>query len=73
MNGATGSLSNPSEVQGVCPDGWHLPSDAEWKELEMFLGISQDSLDAVGYRGENVGSKLASSPDGWFRVGLPGQ
>ena len=45
MNGATGSLSNPSEVMGVCPDGWHLPSDAEWKELEMFLGISQEGMD----------------------------
>jgi uncharacterized protein (TIGR02145 family) len=66
MNGATGSLSNPSEVQGVCPDGWHLPSDAEWKELEMFLGMSQDTADAFGYRGANIGSKIASSPDGWL-------
>ena len=29
MNDATSSYSNPSEVQGVCPDGWHLPSDEE--------------------------------------------
>ncbi len=21
-------------IQGVCPDGWHLPSDREWNELE---------------------------------------
>ena len=21
---------------GVCPAGWHIPSDEEWKELEMF-------------------------------------
>ena len=24
--------------QGVCPDGWHLPSDAEWTELTDYLG-----------------------------------
>ncbi len=24
--------------QGVCPDGWHLPSDAEWTTLTTFLG-----------------------------------
>jgi uncharacterized protein (TIGR02145 family) len=21
-------------VQGICPDGWHLPSDKEWNDLE---------------------------------------
>jgi hypothetical protein len=25
MNGAAGSILNPSEVQGACPSGWHLP------------------------------------------------
>jgi len=65
MNGSASSDSNPSEVQGVCPDGWHVPSDSEWKELEMFLGMSPDTVDAIGYRGMNIGSKLASSPDGW--------
>jgi uncharacterized protein (TIGR02145 family) len=33
MNGAESSDANPSGVQGICPDGWHLPSDAEWKQL----------------------------------------
>ena len=27
------STANPSGVQGVCPTGWHLPSDAEWTQL----------------------------------------
>lgn len=35
---AVGSSSNPSSVQGVCPTGWHLPSDAEWLELIDYLG-----------------------------------
>lgn len=38
MNGATSSISNPSGVQGVCPTGWHLPSDAEWTQLIDYLG-----------------------------------
>jgi uncharacterized protein (TIGR02145 family) len=38
MNGASSSSANPSGVQGVCPDGWHLPSDAEWTELTDYLG-----------------------------------
>ena len=38
MNGATSSTANPSGVQGVCPTGWHLPSDAEWTQLTDYLG-----------------------------------
>jgi uncharacterized protein (TIGR02145 family) len=37
-NGAESSSQNPSNVQGVCPDGWHLPSDAEWEQLRDFIG-----------------------------------
>ena len=45
MNGAASSTTNPSGVQGVCPDGWHLPSDAEWTELTDYLG---GTIDAGG-------------------------
>jgi uncharacterized protein (TIGR02145 family) len=38
MAGSASSSSNPSGVQGVCPTGWHLPSDAEWTELTDYLG-----------------------------------
>ena len=38
MNRAASSDSNPSGVQGVCPSGWHLPSDAEWTQLTTYLG-----------------------------------
>lgn len=38
MNGSASSSANPSTVQGVCPTGWHLPSDAEWTLLTDYLG-----------------------------------
>lgn len=38
MAGEAGSSSVPSGVQGVCPDGWHLPSDAEWSMMFDYLG-----------------------------------
>ncbi len=37
MNGESSSDSSPSGVQGICPAGWHIPSDAEWAELINFL------------------------------------
>jgi len=58
MNGAASSDSNPSGVQGICPSGWHLPSDAEWKQLEMYLGMTSTQADLMGWRGTAVGGKL---------------
>jgi uncharacterized protein (TIGR02145 family) len=38
MNGEGSSSSVPSGVQGICPDGWYLPSDQEWSVLVNYLG-----------------------------------
>lgn len=38
MANSTSSTTNPSGVQGACPTGWHLPSNAEWTELIDYLG-----------------------------------
>ena len=50
----------------ACPSGWHLPSDDEWKELEMYLGMSQVEADALGFRGldQLVGAQMKSTT-GW--------
>lgn len=54
MNGAASSSSNPSGVQGICPSGWHLPSDAEWSQLEIHLGMSISDTSTVGLRGNHA-------------------
>jgi uncharacterized protein (TIGR02145 family) len=38
MNGEASSNNIPSGVQGICPPGWHVPSDAEWSKLCGQLG-----------------------------------
>ncbi len=58
MNGVNSSDANPSGIQGVCPSGWHLPSDEEWKQLEMHLGMSRAQADNTEYRGTDEGGKL---------------
>ncbi len=40
MNYSASSNAIPSGVQGICPPGWHIPSDAEWDVLTAFLGGS---------------------------------
>ena len=46
--------------------GWHLPTDDEWKTLEMSLGMSQSDADKTSYRGSPVGSKLKQGDSSGF-------
>ena len=52
-------------AQGVCPTGWHLPSDDEWKTLEMEFGMTQAEADATQFRGTDQGSQLAGNEPLW--------
>jgi len=38
--------------QGVCPIGWRVPSDQDWKNLEETLGLNRTELNSTGNRGE---------------------
>ncbi len=53
-----GVLYNWHAALTACPEGWHLPSDDEWKQLEMYLGMSQELAYAFGWRGTDEGGKL---------------
>jgi uncharacterized protein (TIGR02145 family) len=57
MNGAPGSNSVPSGVQGICPEGWHLPGDAEWCILTQTIDSTVDCI-ATGYNGTDAGDKM---------------
>jgi uncharacterized protein (TIGR02145 family) len=50
-----------NDPRGLAPEGWHVPSDAEWQELEICIGMEQSQTEKMGYRGTNEGSKLAGS------------
>ena len=58
MHGGTSSSANPSGVQGVCPDGWHLPSDAEWTQLTNF--VASDNANVCGGNPAYIAKALAS-------------
>jgi len=59
-----GYLYNFNTSKNICPVGWHLPSDSDWKQLETTLGMTQTDVKKEGWRGEGIGSKLKSST-GW--------
>ncbi|MFO7999369.1 MAG: FISUMP domain-containing protein [Bacteroidales bacterium] len=58
--------------KGICPPGWHLPSDDEWKILEMALGMSESDVNRTGFRGSGVGSSLKEGGDSGFEALLGG-
>lgn len=60
MAGSSSSDADSSTVQGICPEGWHIPSDSEWKELEMELGMCSTDLNGAGWRGSDQGVHLKS-------------
>jgi uncharacterized protein (TIGR02145 family) len=66
MDSLFGKLYNwycVSDSRGLCPINWHVPSDDEWKTLELFLGLPEKDYEKYGSRGEkqNVGGKMKSA------------
>jgi uncharacterized protein (TIGR02145 family) len=58
--------------QGICPDGWHVPTDYEWKVLEGTVdsqyGVGNPIWNQIFFRGFNVGLNLKST-SGWYSGG----
>jgi len=48
--GVRGRLYDWETAMRVSPPGWHLPSDDEWKELEIVLGLTAEQADQEGLR-----------------------
>ncbi|MBN1543720.1 hypothetical protein JW992_16375, partial [candidate division KSB1 bacterium] len=46
------------DERGLAPAGWHVPSDEEWKALEIALGMDPSETDREGWRGQDEGGKL---------------
>jgi uncharacterized protein (TIGR02145 family) len=66
------NYSVTNRARGICPPGWHIPSDGEWKTLEGNVdseyGVGDPEWDNVGSRGSDVGHKLKSKK-GWIQDG----
>ena len=62
MHNSSATNANPSGVQGICPKGWHVPSNAEWIQLRDYL------LKNGNYYCENDSNDIAkalASETGW--------
>lgn len=73
MNAKFGQLYNwyaVDDARGLCPAGWHVPSDEDWQDLEVFLGMSRADVSLEGRRGSGelgIGAKLKAK-SGWEKA-----
>ena len=51
-------------TEGICPSGWHIPSDGEWQTMEISLGMSESEAAGTGWRGTDEGYQMKST-SGW--------
>ena len=49
------------DSRGLCPSGWHVPTDAEFMTLEMELGMSSSESNSTGWRGTGQGEQMKAS------------
>lgn len=48
-----------NDSRSIAPEGWHVASDDEWKQMEIYLGMSQAAADSFpAWRGDDQGGKL---------------
>ena len=85
MSGSASSAASPSGVRGVCPSGWHIPSDAEWTTLQTAANPSRpwegasfkstggwavnNGTDAIGFRVLPAGSGDSGNRNDFYNVG----
>ena len=68
MHGETSSAANPSGVKGLCPNGWHVPSYAEWQQLCTTLSNTPSYLCNAG---DTSQARAVASTTGWNSSSVP--
>lgn len=65
--------SDVPKNQGLCPRGWRVPSDEDWKILEINLGMTPEDAEIVGnIRGTDEGALLRSKFESGFDALMSG-
>jgi len=70
VNGNLYNYFAVTDSRGLCPTGWHRPSDCEWMYLEMSINMPLMDLENFGYRGINQGALLKANSSWIYESGL---
>jgi uncharacterized protein (TIGR02145 family) len=53
-----GKLYTWEAAKKACPNSWHLPTDEDWQQLEVSLGMDAAQAKDIGFRGTDQGKQL---------------
>nr|NQU89358.1 hypothetical protein [Bacteroidota bacterium] len=67
-----GRLYTWATAKTCAPEGWHLPTDDEWNNLEMALGLDAAFAKTEGWRGTNQGLLLMFNGGSGFNASYGG-
>jgi uncharacterized protein (TIGR02145 family) len=67
-----GKLYTWEAAKTACPTGWHLPTDEEWQQLEVALGMDATQAKDIGFRGTDEGKKLKFKGNSGMNLQLGG-
>ena len=57
-----------TDIRSLCPRGWRVPTDEDWKTLERELGMSESHVNSIGHRGTDQGTQMKTDY-GWLHEG----
>ncbi len=67
------TTQDSAAVQGICPDGWHIPTENDWLQLEEYIGMDEVQRQKTYWRGTDEGKKIKQGGKTGFNALLGGQ
>lgn len=61
-----GALYNWKAAVSICPEGWRLPTDEDWKKLELFFGMDKFDSEMESWRNSGDLGFALKDTVGWF-------
>lgn len=59
-------------AQGICPTGWHIPTDSDWYDLESHLDPTINDPNLSGFRGTSAGTQMKPGGTSGLEMNLTG-
>lgn len=64
-----GYLYDYEAAESAVPEGWRIPTDEDWQDLERIMGVAENELAASAWRGKYAGEILQQKEGMWLRPG----